>query len=67
MSEVYNSEEVCRLCTVGGGLRMHIFDKEGEQRQLLYKIKSCLPIMVSNITKFKSGECDQSPLVCLGI
>ncbi|XP_049773375.1 zinc finger E-box-binding homeobox 1 isoform X1 [Schistocerca cancellata] len=47
MSAGYNSSEVCRLCTTGGGLRMHIFDKEGEQRQLLFKIKSCLPIMIS--------------------
>lgn len=36
---------------------MHIFDKEGEQRQLLFKIRTCLPIVVSDICHNRSVYC----------
>lgn len=36
---------------------MHIFDKEGEQRQLLFKIRTCLPIVVSDICHNRSIYC----------
>lgn len=49
MTDEYNTTEICRLCAVRSGMRMHIFDKEGEQRQLLFKIRTCLPIVVSGI------------------
>jgi len=38
-------------------MRMHIFDKEGEQRQLLFKIRTCLPIVVSDICHNLSTYC----------
>lgn len=57
MTDEYNTTEVCRLCTVRSGMRMHIFDKEGEQRQLLFKIRTCLPIVVSDISHNLPTDC----------
>ncbi|PSN34793.1 hypothetical protein C0J52_06213 [Blattella germanica] len=57
MTDEYNTTEICRLCTVKSGMRMHIFDKEGEQRQLLYKIRTCLPIIVSKDDSLPKKIC----------
>ncbi|GLH13605.1 Uncharacterized protein GBIM_18139 [Gryllus bimaculatus] len=53
----YNVTEVCRLCTLKSGARMHIFEKEGEQRQLLFKIRSCLPIFISKDDSLPKKIC----------
>lgn len=46
--------DLCRLCSLKNGTRINIFDKEGEERQILYKIRSCLATSVSpNIISFK--------------
>lgn len=39
--------DLCRLCSLKSGPRLHIFDKEAEQRQILFKLRTCLPTMVS--------------------
>lgn len=39
--------DLCRFCSIKSGPRVHIFDKEAEQRQLLFKIRTVLPIIVS--------------------
>jgi len=47
---------------------MHIFDKEGEQRQLLFKIRTCLPIVVSDICHNLSTYCRELYVViCQGV
>lgn len=38
--------DLCRLCSLKSGPRLHIFDKEAEQRQILFKLRTCLPTMV---------------------
>lgn len=38
--------DLCRFCSLKIGPKLHIFDKEAEQRQLLYKIRSILPTAV---------------------
>lgn len=42
--------DLCRLCSLKSGPRLHIFDKESEQRQILFKLRTCLPTMVSLFT-----------------
>ncbi|CAG4949137.1 unnamed protein product [Colias eurytheme] len=37
--------DLCRLCSLKSGPRLHIFDKEAEQRQILFKLRTCLPTM----------------------
>ncbi|KAJ8893409.1 hypothetical protein PR048_006000, partial [Dryococelus australis] len=59
MSEVDCDSEMCRLCTVKSGSKMDIFDKEGEQRQLLFKIRSCLPIIVSKEDALPQKICNR--------
>ncbi|KAL1398639.1 hypothetical protein pipiens_008802 [Culex pipiens pipiens] len=39
--------DLCRFCSIKSGPRLNIFDKEAEQRQLLFKIRNILPIVVS--------------------
>lgn len=41
--------DLCRLCSLKSGPRLHIFDKESEQRQILFKLRTCLPTMVSKL------------------
>lgn len=41
-------EELCRLCAIHHGPpKMHIFEPEAEQRQLLYKLRTLLQANVS--------------------
>ncbi|VVD02196.1 unnamed protein product [Leptidea sinapis] len=37
--------DLCRLCSLKSGPRLHIFDKEAEQRQIIFKLRTCLPAM----------------------
>ena len=39
--------DLCRLCSIKNGPRLNIFEKEAEERQLLFKIRTILPISVS--------------------
>lgn len=51
-----NSEEInfsvfadlCRFCSLRVGTKIHLFEKEAEHRQILFKVRSFLPIAVSN-------------------
>jgi hypothetical protein len=36
----------CRLCLLDDGIKLHIFEEEGIQRQLALKIQTCFPILV---------------------
>lgn len=38
--------DLCRFCSLRTGPKINLFDKEAEQRQILYKIRSFLPIVV---------------------
>lgn len=40
-------QELCRLCASYDAVRMHIFGQEGQNRQLVDKIQTCLPFKVS--------------------
>ena len=52
LNEDFNLSELCRLCSLKSNNQMQIFDKEGEQRQLLFKIRSCIPALVSFVRFF---------------
>lgn len=58
-TEILNDElnftafiDLCRICSIKSGPRLNIFEKEAEERQLLFKIRTLLPITVS-IQTFK--------------
>lgn len=38
--------DLCRFCSLRNGPKIHLFEKEAEQRQILYKVRSFLPIAV---------------------
>lgn len=40
--------DLCRFCSLRIGPKLSLFDKEAEHRQILYKIRSFLPIAVSS-------------------
>lgn len=46
--------DLCRFCSVKIGSRLNLFEKEAEQRQLLFKIRTILPISVSFNVKFNA-------------
>ena len=52
MNEGFNFAELCRLCSLKSNQPLQIFDKEAEQRQLLFKIRSCVPAVVCNSQGF---------------
>lgn len=39
--------DLCRFCSLRIGPKIHLFEKEAEQRQILYKVRSFLPIAVN--------------------
>ncbi|KAH0567344.1 hypothetical protein KQX54_008598 [Cotesia glomerata] len=42
MNENFNYSELCRLCSLKSNHQLQIFDKEGEQRQILFKIRTLI-------------------------
>lgn len=38
--------DLCRFCSLRHGAKINLFEKEAEQRQILYKVRSFLPIAV---------------------
>lgn len=38
--------DLCRFCSLRSGAKLNLFEKEAEQRQILYKVRSFLPIAV---------------------
>ncbi|XP_014478465.1 PREDICTED: zinc finger protein 629 [Dinoponera quadriceps] len=60
MNEEFNFNELCRLCSLKGNHPFQIFDKEGEQRQLLFKIHSCIPAVITKedaLPKYICQKC----------
>lgn len=48
--------DLCRFCSLRHGAKINLFDKEAEQRQILYKVRSFLPVAV-NIVLLYSVKC----------
>ncbi|CAG9785734.1 unnamed protein product [Diatraea saccharalis] len=48
--------DLCRLCSLKSGPRLHIFDKESEQRQILFKLRTCLPTMKYYVYREATGN-----------
>lgn len=46
--------DLCRFCSLRHGAKINLFEKEAEQRQILYKVRSFLPIAVN----IYAGVCD---------
>lgn len=44
--------DLCRFCSLRNGAKINLFDKEAEQRQILYKVRSFLPIAVNSVPSF---------------
>lgn len=38
--------DLCRFCSLRNGPKIHLFEKEAEQRQILYKVRTFLPVSV---------------------
>ncbi|XP_066598366.1 uncharacterized protein [Prorops nasuta] len=59
MNEDFNLAELCRLCSLKSSHQLHIFDKEGEQRQLLFKIRSCIPAVITKEDALPKNICQR--------
>ncbi|XP_033230931.1 uncharacterized protein LOC117182022 [Belonocnema kinseyi] len=59
MSEDFNFSELCRLCSLKSSHQLQIFDKEGEQRQLLFKIRSCIPAVITKEDALPKNICQR--------
>lgn len=42
--------DLCRFCSIKMGPRLNLFEKESEQRQLLFKIRTILPISIAKVS-----------------
>lgn len=51
--------DLCRFCSVKIGPRLNIFDKEAEQRQLLFKIRSILPVTIAKEDFLPKKVCER--------
>lgn len=51
--------DLCRFCSVKIGPRLNLFDKEAEQRQLLFKIRSILPVTVAKEDFLPKKVCER--------
>ncbi|XP_014255698.1 zinc finger protein 260-like [Cimex lectularius] len=53
--------DLCRLCGAKTSVLMglHIFDREGDLRQIYKKITACLPIQVNNNDKLPKMVCEE--------
>uniref|UniRef100_A0A1Q3FUC7 Putative dvir\gj22977-pa-like protein n=1 Tax=Culex tarsalis TaxID=7177 RepID=A0A1Q3FUC7_CULTA len=51
--------DLCRFCAIKSGPRLNIFDKEAEQRQLLFKIRNILPIVINKEDFLPKKICDR--------
>lgn len=55
--------DLCRFCSLRTGPKINLFDKEAEQRQILYKIRSFLPIVVRLLLVVKMATGGQIDFV----
>lgn len=46
--------DLCRFCSLRTGPKINLFEKEAEQRQILYKIRLFVPIVVGRYFFFVS-------------
>lgn len=44
--------DLCRFCSLRHGAKINLFEKEAEQRQILYKVRSFLPVAVNILCLF---------------
>nr|XP_029717688.1 ras-interacting protein RIP3-like isoform X1 [Aedes albopictus] len=51
--------DLCRFCSIKSGPRLNIFDKEAEQRQILFKIRTILPIVINKEDFLPKKICDR--------
>uniref|UniRef100_A0ABD2WRT0 Uncharacterized protein n=1 Tax=Trichogramma kaykai TaxID=54128 RepID=A0ABD2WRT0_9HYME len=58
-NEDFNFSELCRLCSLKSNQQMPIFDKEGERRKLLIKIRSCIPAVISKEDSLPKNICQR--------
>ncbi|XP_043579888.1 endothelial zinc finger protein induced by tumor necrosis factor alpha-like [Bombus pyrosoma] len=59
MNEDFSFTELCRLCSLKSSHQLQIFDKEGEQRQLLFKIRSCIPAVITKEDALPKNICQR--------
>ncbi|KAL6260500.1 hypothetical protein P5V15_008024 [Pogonomyrmex californicus] len=59
MNEDLGFAELCRLCSLKSNHQLQIFDKESEQRQLLFKIRSCVPIVIAKEDELPKNICQR--------
>jgi len=48
IDEVHLSSEICRLCLCNEKFQIPIFGKVAQEMQICLKIRTCLPVKVSN-------------------
>ncbi|XP_063704446.1 early growth response protein 1-B [Culicoides brevitarsis] len=51
--------DLCRLCSIRNGPRLNIFEKEAEDRQLLFKLRTVLPITISKEDLLPKKICER--------
>lgn len=51
--------DLCRFCSVKIGPRLNLFDKEADHRQLLYKIRTILPVTISKDDFLPKKICER--------
>lgn len=51
--------DLCRFCSIKMGPRLNLFEKEAEQRQLLFKIRTVLPIAIAKEDFLPKKVCER--------
>jgi len=51
--------DLCRFCSIKTGPRINLFEKDSEQRQLLFKIRAILPISVAKEDLLPKKVCER--------
>lgn len=51
--------DLCRFCSIKMGPRLNLFEKEADQRQLLFKIRTILPIAISKEDFLPKKVCER--------
>lgn len=51
--------DLCRFCSIKMGPRLNLFEKEADQRQLLFKIRTILPIAIAKEDFLPKKVCER--------
>ncbi|XP_059217617.1 myb-like protein I [Stomoxys calcitrans] len=52
--------ELCRLCSVrNGSSKIHLFEKEAEQRNLIYKLRQLMPVNIAKEDFLPKNICER--------